>query len=87
MYTIAVHIFWYIRLSSIYERRLKRDQRRVENALEFNTPSDVEKDFSEFLEGHRIDAWDVIETTLSLTEENDVQIRYLACMIFVVSVI
>ncbi|KAJ7353746.1 hypothetical protein OS493_032616 [Desmophyllum pertusum] len=31
------------RLASVFEKRLKQDQRRVENTVEFNTPTDVEK--------------------------------------------
>ena len=73
------------RLASSFEKRLKRDQRSVENTVELNTPSDVQKDFNDFFDGDRIDACDKIETTLSPTEDIDVQIRYLACIIFVVS--
>ena len=53
--------------------------------MEFNTPSDVENDFKDFLDGQRLDACDVIQSTLSPTEEMDMQIRYLACIVFVVS--
>lgn len=71
------------RLASTFQRRLKHDQRRVENAVEFNTPSDVENDFKDFLDGQRLDACDVIQSTLSPTEEMDMQIRYLAGIVFV----
>lgn len=71
------------RLASIFQRRLKQDQRKVENAVEFNTPSDVEKDFKYFFDGPRIDACETMENTLSSTTYIDTQIRYLACIIFV----
>ena len=77
------------RLASAFEKRLKHDQRRVENTIEFNTPTDIEKDFSNFFDGERIDACDVIESVLlseDAEEESDVEIYYqrLACIIFVV---
>ena len=59
----------------------------MENTVELNTPSDVEKDFSYFVDGDRIDACDVIECMLESKEEIDVEIYYprLACLIFVVN--
>jgi len=58
----------------------------VENTIEFNTPTDIEKDFSDFFDGERIDACDVIESILQSEEEIDMEICYprLACIIFVV---
>ena len=61
----------------------------MENTIEFNTPTDIEKDFSDFFDGERIDACDVIESILhseEAEEETDVEIYYqrLACIIFVV---
>ena len=62
----------------------------MENTVEFNTPTDVEKDFSDFFDGERIDACDVIETILNPKpeEEIDVEIYYprLACIVFVVRI-
>ena len=84
----AKHLFS-PRLASAFEKRLKQDQRRVENTIEFNTPTDIEKDFSDFFDGERIDVCDVIESILhseDVEEEIDVEIYYqrLACIIFVV---
>lgn len=58
----------------------------MENTIEFNTPTDIEKDFSDFFDGERIDACDVIESILQSEEEIDMEICYprLACIIFVV---
>lgn len=72
------------RLALSFEKRLKQDQRRVQNIVESNTPSDIEKDFQEFFDGERLDAYDDIEFVLSPSGENDVKIYYprLACLIF-----
>ncbi|XP_022801912.1 uncharacterized protein LOC111339505 isoform X1 [Stylophora pistillata] len=72
------------RLALSFEKRLKQDQRRVQNFVESNTPSDIEKDFQEFFDGERLDAYDDIEFVLSPSGENDVKIYYprLACLIF-----
>ena len=58
----------------------------MENTIDFNTPTDIEKDFSDFFDGERIDACDVIESVLHSVEETDVEIYYprLASIIFVV---
>ena len=58
----------------------------MENTIDFNTPTDIEKDFRDFFDGERIDACDVIESILHSEEEIDVEIYYprLACIIFVV---
>ena len=61
----------------------------MENTIELNTPTDIEKGFSDFFDGERIDACDVIESILHFDEaeeEIDVEIYYqrLACIIFVV---
>lgn len=60
----------------------------MENTVEFNTPTDVEKDFSDFFDGERIDACDVMESVLDPKEEIDVEIYYprLASIIFVVRI-
>ena len=75
------------RLASTFERRLKHRQVNVENISQLNSPSEVENDFRDFLDGERMEAWDIIENSLFSTHtiENDVKIRYLACIIFVVS--
>ena len=74
------------RLATSFEKRMKQDQRRVENTVELNTPSEVEKDFSDFFDGDRIDACEIIESMLCPEGEIDVEIYYprLACLIFVV---
>ena len=74
-------------MASTYERRLKIRQVNVENTTQPNPPSEVEKHFRDFLDEERMEAWDIIETSLfsAHTVEDDVKIRYLACMIFVVS--
>ena len=76
-----------LRLASTYERRLKIRQVNVENTTQLNSPSEVEKDFRDFFDEERTEAWGIIENSLfsTHTDENDVKIRYLACMIFVVS--
>ena len=58
----------------------------MENTIDFNTPTDIEKDFSDFFDGERIDACGVIESILHSEEEIDMEIYYprLACIIFVV---
>lgn len=58
----------------------------MENTVEFNTPTDIEKDFSDFFDGERIDACEVMESILHSEEEIDVEIYYprLACIVFVV---
>ena len=75
------------RLASTFERRLKHRQVNVENISQLNSPSEVENDFRDFLDGERMEAWDIIENSLFSTHtiEDDVKIRYLACIIFVVS--
>ena len=75
------------RLASTFERRLKHRQVNVENISQLNSPSEVENDFRDFLDGERMEAWDIIENSLFSTHtiENDVKIRYLTCIIFVVS--
>ena len=76
-----------LRLASTHERRLKIRQVNVENTSELNSPSEVEKDFRDFFDNERMEAWNIIETSLFSTHtvEDDVKKRYLACMIFVVS--
>ena len=87
VFVISFFFFLPLRLASTYERRLKIRQVNVENTTELNSPSEVEKDFRDFLDEERTEAWEIIENSLfsTQTDENDVKIRYLACMIFVVS--
>ena len=77
--------FFYRRLASVFEKRLRRDQRKVENVTEFNTPTEVQAAYKAFFEGERIDAWNAIEKALSPMEEMDISVRFLAFIIFVVS--
>ena len=58
----------------------------MENTVEFNRPTDVEKDFMDFFDGERMDACDVMESMLYPKEEIDFDLYYprLACIIFVV---
>ena len=77
------------RLAISFEKRLKQDQRRVENTEESNTPSDIEKNFSDFFDGERLDACDEIEFVLGLSREIEENVHYprLACLIFEVIII
>ena len=77
------------RLAISFEKRLKQDQRRVENTEESNTPSDIEKNFSDFFDGERLDACDEIEFLLGLSREIEENVHYprLACLIFEVIII
>ena len=77
------------RLAISFEKRLKQDQRRVENTVELNTPSDIEKYFSDFFDGERLDACDDIELVLRSSEEIEENVHYprLACLIFEVIII
>lgn len=86
-FVISFFFFLPLRLASTYDRRLKIRQVNVENTTQLNSPSEVEKDFRDFLDEERTEAWEIIENSLfsTRTDENDVKIRYLACMIFVVS--
>nr|XP_058940338.1 uncharacterized protein LOC131768632 [Pocillopora verrucosa] len=73
-----------VRLAISFEKRLKQDQRRVENTVESNTPSDIEKDFGDFFDGERLDACDDIEFVLGPSGEIEDNVYYprLACLIF-----
>ena len=77
------------RLAISFEKRLKQDQRRVENTEESNTPSDIEKNFSDFFDGERLEAGDEIEFLLGLSREIEENVHYprLACLIFEVMII
>ena len=77
-------IFWQ-RLASVFEKRLRRDQRKVENVTEFNTPTEVQAAYKAFFEGERIDVWNAIEKALSPMEDMDIPVRFLAFTVFVVS--
>ena len=84
------------RLAISFEKRLKQDQRRVENTVGSNTPSDVEKDFSNFsmergltLVTTSSSCWANISShSLSSGEiEDNVYYPRLACLIFEVIII
>ena len=77
------------RLAISFEKRLKQDQRRFQNTVESNTPSDIEKDFSDFFDGERLDACDDIEFVLGPSGEIKDNVYYprLACLIFEVIII
>ena len=72
-------------MASVFEKRLRRDQRKVENVAEFNTPTEVQAAYKAFFEGERIDAWNAIDKALSPMEDMDIPVRFLAFTIFVVS--
>ena len=74
------------RLAGICEKRVKQDQRKVENILESNQQSEVENDFREFFDSDREDARDIIQSIYGSEEEFDVHVYYtrIACTIFVV---
>ena len=57
--------------------------------MESNRPSDIEKVFSDFFDGERLNACDNIEFVLSLCEEIEGNVYYLrlACLIFEVIII
>ena len=85
--------FYFVLLSSrfagICEKRVKQDQRKVENILASNQQSEVEKDFREFFDSSREDARDVIQSVYGSEEEIDVHVYYprITCTILVVSCI
>ncbi|CAH3030762.1 unnamed protein product [Porites evermanni] len=76
-------IFCVFRLASISERRVKQDQRKVEDTLSSNRQSDLEKDFSSFFDEDRLDA---CEKMLSIFQKEEDEFNYihyprLACII------
>ena len=77
------------RFAGICEKRVKQDQRKVENILASNQQSEVEKDFREFFDSSREDARDIIQSVYGSEEEIDVHVYYprIACTILVVSCI
>ncbi|XP_078384941.1 uncharacterized protein LOC144667419 isoform X2 [Oculina patagonica] len=72
------------RLAGICEKRVKQDQRMVENVLALNQQSEVENDFREFFDSNREDARDIIQSIYGSEEEIDVHVYYprIACTIF-----
>lgn len=82
-------IFLSLRLAGICEKRVKQDQRKVENILASNQQSEVENDFREFFDSNREDARDIIQSLYESEEEIDVHVYYprIACTIFEVCLI
>lgn len=73
-----------IRFAHLSEKLVKKDQRKVEDTVAKNRPSEVEKDFAEFFDGERLDAIEKMQNTYGSEEVSDIGISYprLACMIF-----
>ncbi|XP_020628019.1 CAP-Gly domain-containing linker protein 1-like isoform X2 [Orbicella faveolata] len=71
------------RFAGICEKRVKQDQRKVENILASNQQSEVENDFREFFDSRREDARDIIQSLYGSEEEIDVHFYYprIACTI------
>ncbi|XP_020627867.1 uncharacterized protein LOC110065112 [Orbicella faveolata] len=69
--------------AGICEKRVKQDQRKVENILASNQQSEVENDFREFFDSSREDARDIIQSLYGSEEEIDVHVYYprIACII------
>lgn len=77
-----------LRLASLSEKRVKQDQRLVEDALGSNRQSDLERDFSAFFDDDRMDACEKMQSIYHNKEDDFVYIYYprLACIILEVSV-
>lgn len=71
------------RLASLSEKRVKQDQRLVEDTLSSNRQSELERDFSDFFDNERMDACEVMQTIYQNKEEDFLYIFYprLACII------
>ena len=76
------------RLASLSERRVKQDQRLVEDTLGSNRQSELEKDFSAFFDGERIDVCEIMQSKYLYKEEDFIFIYYprLACIILEVHI-
>ncbi|XP_020631754.1 DNA ligase 1-like isoform X1 [Orbicella faveolata] len=72
------------RLASLSEKRVKQDQRLVEDTLSSNRQSELEKDFATFFDEERMDACDKMQSIYQNKEDTFVYIYYprLACIIF-----
>jgi len=72
------------RLAYLSEKQVQRDQRKVEDTAASNRPSEVEKDFTAFFDGDRMDACEKMQKVYGSKEDSEVGISYprLACMIF-----
>ncbi|PFX17913.1 uncharacterized protein LOC111340222 isoform X2 [Stylophora pistillata] len=72
-----------MRLAHLSENLMKKDQRKVENTVAANRPSEVENDFKEFFDNERMDAIDKMQQVYGSEEESDIGISYprLACII------
>ena len=82
-------ILWFVisRLAAISDKRVQLDERKVENTLSRHRRSDIERDFKEFYDEDRVDAFEIAKSVYhKRTElEEGVCIPRLACVIFEVS--
>lgn len=71
------------RLASLSEKRVKQDQRLVEDTLSSNRQSELEGDFSAFFDNERLDACEKMQTIYQNKEDDFLFIFYprLACII------
>jgi len=71
------------RLASLSEKRVKQDQRFVEDTLGLNRQSELEKDFDAFFDDERMDVCEKIQSIYQNKEDTFVFIYYprLACII------
>lgn len=71
------------RLAYLSERRVKQDQRLVEDTLASNRQSELERDFKAFFDEDRLDACEKMQSIYLNREENYIYIYYprLACII------
>lgn len=72
------------RLASLSEKRVKQDQRLVEDTTSVNRPSELENDFKAFFDNERLDACEKMQSIYQKKEEIFIFIYYprLACIIF-----
>lgn len=70
-------------MASISERQVKQDQRKVEDTHALNRQSDLEKDFTMFFDGERLDACEAMLFMYQKEEDEFNFIYYprLACII------
>ena len=76
------------RLASLSEKRVKQDQRLVEDTMGSNRQSELEKDFSVFFDDERMDACEKIQLEYLNKEDTYIFLYYprLACIILEVRV-
>ena len=77
-------VFFSSRLASLSEKRVKQDQRLVEDTTSANRQSELEKGFSAFFDNERLDACEKMQFLHQNKEEIFVYIYYprIACIIF-----